>query len=151
MTSVNDFQLRQMFCSILGLQIDDYDNCDGVDEFFARLRDEGRLRLPDDAAFYLIPERVAIFAAITKANSWLMQQLMDRPQDAALVADAIGSGKTGLYFVKLVSDLDTARLWFEHMMWGNTMNFTIRPVRSEFVVVVSLLSFVGGSDFSTIR
>ena len=103
--------------------------------------------MPTDRYVYLIPERVPIFAAITKPNSsWLIEEMQDRPTDIALVSDAITSGKNGLYFAQLVNSRDNVLSWMASMRFDH-MHFTIRPVDADWnILVVAAYSLINCSN-----
>jgi hypothetical protein len=140
MTTVNDFQIRQMCCALLESDVDEYKDCANVEEFLERLTITGEISLPAFSRLYVIPQRVAIFAAIAKPNSaWLIQILQDRPDDTALVVDAIDKGRNAMYIARLISNKDQVNLWLSYMSPGR-MHFTIRPVDAEQHVLVAALS-----------
>jgi len=154
MTKISDYQLRQMVCSLSGQNIEEYDRIEGASNFIDQLRTEGTLWLPSNLHIYLVPERTAIFAAITKPKSWLMQLLEDRPEDVALVADSIKTGADAIYFVSLIesrqeTDFVTAWRPVDCLAYMNPrhVDLSVRPLsRGRHVLVAAVSSFIRSSD-----
>lgn len=129
-----------MLCSMLGENVDDYDDCETLEDFLFRLYNCGDLNIPGERLIYLIPERTAIMAAIAKPNSsWLIRALQDRPDDVALVLDSINTGKNALHFVCLVYNHDMVMDWLRCFP-ACRMSMTIRPVDDDYCVLVAPIS-----------
>ena len=140
MSKITNYQLRQMLCSLTGERVDDYTVDEDMSSCISSLAQNGKLHLPWSYHYYVIPERTAIFAAITKPrSSWLIQQMLDRPSTIAIVVDSILTGPKALHFAELcLTECAVQRIhgWTSCMKFGRPISLTVRPVDEEYTVII---------------
>jgi len=111
----NDHQIKQMLCAICKTNIGDTANRD-LEGVLNDLQSQGGLLIPVDAAdVVVITDRLPVLAQMSNRNSDLVKILLDQPECAILIVDALVSGREGLYMVKYADDKDELRAWINMM------------------------------------
>lgn len=138
MSQFTNYQLQQVLCVALGVNADDYKQCEPGLEFVKTLQQEGNLQVP--GTLYIIYERVALAASLTKPRvSWLIRRMMDRPDDTAVIVDAVASGHKAVFLGALIKHKDNFGMWLSNMR-GSRIDLTIKPVDDEYHVLVASAS-----------
>lgn len=115
-------------------------------EFLGVLCDEGRLRLPFDAACaFWIPQRLPVFSEAQRSleRSLLLSQLGTRSEDTGLVVDSLRQGGDAVYFARLLPTFE----WNEVTRWVDRVNpktagIHIQSIDEHILILATLKSFV---------
>lgn len=145
---ITGHQFRQSLLSAVGLSQNWLQSrSDDLDEIFSAVVESGLVTLPCNHinSVFILPDRIALYTDIQqKRRSVLLQCLLDRNDETALVVDSFLSGKDALHFARLVSHTDTSVVtdWVAAMN-PVAMSLTIKPIDDQYkIMLATLRSFV---------
>ena len=147
MPSLNHHQFRQALGALIGHNtaspIWDHFQDDPFKSDLDAAIQTGVLCSISSEIVFIIPERIAIFTDMRKkSRSQIVQLLLDRPDDTALVVDSCLTGKDALFLAVLVQETSAINNWMSQMN-PERMSLTIRPIDEQYkLMIMSLASFV---------
>ena len=128
-----------MLCAIAGLKVAEYQDRD-LEGFLNDIQTAGRIMFPVDATqVIVITDRLPVLAQMGQRNSALVKILLDQPECAVLIVDALVPGRDGLHVVKYADDKDEIHSWIRMMPCPEIY---VQPLGlGDFIMVAPMTAF----------